>query len=195
MKQFTLALALLACAFSTPEAYRDSIPERYKSIPVVLEDPVQVIVFDGTFQDTSEITYSPVFDISKLFVYRGFDSTGFLKEDTTFGQFRYMAYDISDSAAVTDSVNVQLTTQCSDYSTCGDPRKCPLTSDPWYTVHTDTLTDVSAASAPREKQRSLSAATVKTCRFLRVKGKEISTALQNKGTRLVGEWHRKRRMQ
>ncbi len=193
MKNLILALAILAGAFSTAEAYRDSIPERYKSVPVLISDPVQIPVFNGTFQDTSEITYSPIFELSNLLVYRGFDTAGVAKDDTSFGQFRYMAYDISDSAAVTDSVNVQLTTQCSDYSTCGDPRKCASTSDPWYTVHTDTLTDVSASSTPREKQRTLSAASVKTCRFLRIKAKELSTALQNKGTRLVGEWHRKKK--
>jgi hypothetical protein len=195
MKNLILALAVLAGALMPASAYRDSIPDKVRSTPIPLKDPVQVTVLNGTFQDTNEIAYGPIFELTDLAVYRGFDSTGFLKEDTTFGQFRYVGYDILDSSGVTDSVNIQLTTQCSDYSECGNPNKCTDTSDPWYTVHLDTLKDVSANSAKVEKTRSLSAASVKTCRFLRVKAKEISTALQNKGARIYGEWHRKKRVQ
>ncbi len=194
MKNKILALALLACAFTAAHGYRDSIPAPYKASPIPLTDPVQVILFNGTFQAVSEVAYSPIFEISNLAVYRGFDSTGFLKEDTTFGQIRLMGYDLLDSAVVTDSVNVQVITQCSDYSTCGNPAKCVETSDPFYTVHTDTIKDVSASSAKVEKQRTLSAATLKTCRFIRWKATELSTAVQNI-PRITGEWHRKRRVQ
>jgi hypothetical protein len=189
-----ILILLFAFALSSAFGYRDSIPSAWKANPVPVEDPVQQIVFNGSFTAISEVVYSPIFEMSKLAVYRGFDSTGFLKEDTTFGQLRLMGYDLLDSAAVTDSVSVQVVTQCSDYSTCGNPAKCPLTSDPWYTVFTDSINDVSAASAKVEKQRSLSAATLKTCRFLRWKATELSPAVQNI-PRIVGEWHRKKRVQ
>ncbi len=194
MKKQLLALVLLVGALSTAEAYRDSISVAVRSVPKPVTDPVQVKIFDGTFQAVSEVAYSPVFEISGLAVYRGFDSTGFLKEDTTFGQIRLMGYDLNDSAAVTDSVNVQVITQCSDYSECDNPLKCTDLSDPWYTVHTDTIKDVSAASAKVEKTRLLSAAVLKKCRFLRWKATELSTAAQNI-PRIIGEWHRKKRVQ
>lgn len=194
MNKLLLALAISAIAFSTGHGYRDSIPSVFKANPKPLTDPVQVKIFDGTFQAVSEVAYSPIFEISQLAVYRGFDSTGFLKEDTTFGQVRLMGFDLTDSAAVTDSVNVQVITQCSDYSECDNPLKCPDGSDPFYTVHTDTIKDVSAASAKVEKTRLLSAATLKTCRFIRWKATELSTAAQNI-PRIVGEWHRKKRVQ
>lgn len=194
MKKQSLALLGLALALTSAHGYQDSIPAAVRTNPVPVEDPVQVLVMNGTFQAVSEVAYSPIFELSKLAVYRGFDSTGFLKEDTTFGQLRFMGYDISDSAAVTDSVNVQLIVQASDYSPCGNPNKCSTISDPWYTVFTDTIKDVSASSAKVEKTRSLSAASLKTARFLRIKATELSTAAQNI-PRVVGEWHRKKRVQ
>lgn len=190
MKHLILFLAL---ALSSAYGYRDSIPAAWKAVPVLIEDPVQVIVLNGTFQAVSEVAYSPVFEMSKLAIYRGFDSTGLNKEDTTFGQLRLMGYDILDSAAVTDSVNVQIVTQASDYSMCGNPTKCPDLSDPWYTVFTDTIKDVSAASAKVEKQRSLNASVLRTARFLRLKATTLSTAAQNI-PRVIGEWHRKKRV-
>lgn len=194
MKTLLLALALIVGASTTTHAYRDSIPLPMRTIPNPVEDPVQVRIFKGIFQAVSEVAYSPVFELSKLAVYRGFDSTGNLKEDTTFGQVRLMGYDISDSAAVTDSVNVQVITQCSDYSACDNPLRCPELSDPFYTVFTDTIKDVSAASAKVEKQRSMSALSLKTCRFVRWKATELSTAAQNIPM-IIGEWARKKRVQ
>ncbi len=194
MKKMLLALAIVAGALTQANAYRDSIPQVIRNTPVPVEDPVQVRLFNGVFQAVSEVAYSPVFELTHLAVYRGFDSTGFLKEDTTFGQVRLMGFDISDSASVTDSVNVQVITQCSDYSNCGNPLACAELSDPFYTVHTDTIKDVSASSAKVEKTRTLSAATLKTCRFIRWKATELSTAAQNI-PRIYGEWHRKKRVQ
>ncbi len=193
MKKHLLALLGLAL-FSQAQAYRDSIPEAVRRTPIPLEDPVQAIVLNGIFQAVSEVAYSPVFELSNLAIYRGFDSTGAQKEDTTFGQLRFVGFDILDSAAVTDSVNVQLIVQGSDYSKCGNPNLCPELSDPWYTVFTDTIKDVSAASAKVEKTRTLSSITLKTTRFLRIKATELSTAAQNI-PRVYGEWHRKRRVQ
>lgn len=191
MKHLILFLALI---FGSAQAYRDSIPLPIRTIPNPVQDPVQVILLNGAFQSVSEVAYSPVFELSSLAIYRGFDSTGALKEDTTFGQIRYMGYDLLDSSAVTDSVNVQVIVQGSDYSMCGNPLKCPDLSDPWYTVFTDTIKDVSAASAKVEKQRSLTTATLKTTRFLRIKATELSTAAQNL-PRVIAEWHRKKRIQ
>lgn len=187
-------ILLFALALSSAFGYRDSIPAAWRANPVIVQDPVQIGVLNGTFQAVSEVAYSPVFELSQLAIYRGFDSTGALKEDSTFGQLRFMGYDIDDSSGQTDSVNVQLIVQGSDYSPCGNPVKCPGLSDPWYTVFTDTIKDVSAASAKVEKQRNLSAASLRTARFMRVKATELSTAAQNI-PRVVGEWHRKKRVQ
>jgi hypothetical protein len=186
-------ILLLALAFSA-NAYVDKIPSAMRSVTNTVADPVQVLFLNGSFEDTSEIAYSPVFELSHLMVYHGPDSTGTLKDDSAFGQVRLMAYDITDSAAVTDSVNVQVVTQCSDYSACSNPLKCPDLSDPWYTVFTDTVVDVSAASAKVELTRNLSAGAISTCRFMRWKATELSTALQNK-PHIIGEWHRKQRGQ
>jgi hypothetical protein len=191
MKHLLIVLAFLV---SIASAYRDSIPDAVRRVPNPVTDPVQVKLFDGTFQTTSEVTYSPVFELSKLTVYGGVNSSGVLVEDTAFGQARFMGFDISDSAAVTDSVNVQLVTQCSDYSRCENPLSCPSLSDPWYTVFTDTIKGLSAASAAVEKTRDMNALTLKTCRFIRWKATQQSTAAQNI-PRIIGEWHRKKRVE
>lgn len=191
MKKQILALAILASALSA-QAYRDSIPAPIRRIPNPVTDPVQVKIFDGTFQSTGEVAYSPVFELSKLAIY-SYDSSGVkVKEDSTFGQIRLMGYDITDEPGV-DSVNVQVITQCSDYSECDNPLACVDLSDPWYTVHTDTIKDVSASSAKVEKTRTLSAAALRTCRFMRWKATELSTASQNI-PRIIGEWHRKKKV-
>lgn len=131
---------------------------------------------------TGDTVIGNVFDIRKLALvrhYRG-DTTNVVVMDSLLGQATISCYDLSDSAAVTDSVNFQMILQGSDFASNNSDPGTPM-SDAWYTIRSFTLTDVSANSA----QVTTDTLKIKlpllthSPQFIRVHGANLSGAAQN----------------
>lgn len=134
----------------------------------------------GTSTDT---VIGNVYDIRKLALVRHYDADAATLTsvvDSLIGRVTASCYDISDSSAVTDSVNTRFTIQGADFASNNSDPNTPH-SDAWYTIQQFTLNDVSASSAQvtvdslQIKLPHLTHAT----QFIRVYGENLSTAAQN----------------
>lgn len=134
----------------------------------------------GTTDDT---IIGNVFDIRKLGLVRHYDMDSIaiqVRMDSLIGQITASCYDVTDSAAVTDSVNTRFTIQGSDYASNNSDPNTPA-SDAWYTIRQLSVNDVSASSAQVTVDTfkvNLPVSTHST-QFIRVYGENLSTAAQN----------------
>lgn len=150
MKNLFFVLTFLASAIlaSTPADTAWKYNTKPKSIPVVLENAPFNILAADVILAPGDTTYSQVFDTYKLpLVY--IDSLGQVQKiDTTVNRPSVVVscYDISDSAALVDSVIVTVTAQQSRFAADGVNPNLPF-SAAWDSVTAVTLAAASDANA------------------------------------------------
>lgn len=186
---FLIALASLAMAQPVPVQSLSEV-QRLPSPASKVYDPSGVMfsekIYDFVLTNsgtTTDTIIGPIYDIRNLALVRHYDAdaasiSAFV--DSLLGQAVVSCYDVSDSAAVTDSVNFRFTIQGSDYASDNSDPRTPY-SDAWYTLRQRTITDVSASSAQvtQDTIKVYTLPTVHNAQFIRVYGENLSTAAQN----------------
>lgn len=136
-----------------------------------------VLTNAGTATDT---VIGNVFDIRKLALGRHYRGDTAIVMDSLLGQMTASCYDLSDSAAVTDSVAFVINLQGSDFAS-NNSNPNTAHSDAWYTIRSHTMlgTSVNSAQVTADTLKVLVPVTTHSPQFIRLYGSNLSTVAQN----------------
>jgi hypothetical protein len=184
-----ISFLLFAAVAGYSSQFYNGTGDRRDIAEVINEPYISKMVFDVVV-DTQDTQYSKAFDIAKLPLEVAPDSGGVLVENFDGGAVTYSCYDADDETG-TDSVNVTIIIQGSDYAADGtNPYKAK--SDTWATIASETITAASAAGAITEASETFTVSD-EAVRYVRWSIANNSTEAINNQPRCRGYWTRRAR--